>query len=674
MGEKENGHFRHTSHLIRAILFSFLIAASAPAAVVAIDLANGRVLRETNPNATAELPGSSIKPFVLALAEESGVVTAKTLIVCPSKFSVGRHNLTCSHPRNAAGIDPVAALAYSCNHYFAEIAKRVNVPRALREAGFTNVETPTNDDQRMLQAVGLWGIRVTPRELAAAYVRIYKTKPIITTHGLEAAVEYGTAQGLRGIAVGAKTGTARHGWIGGYTQTVAFAAMAPYGNGSVDAGRLAQDALQKPGGFRISTPTGMRSVALEDYVAGVLAGEAKTFKSTQALHAMAVVARTYAVKFKSRHSKDGFDFCGNTHCQVYNPAGIDPRIRDAVAATAGEFLWFKGTLAATYYSQDCGGRSEAGNTVWPELGSTAPYLAPHDDPYCNRQTWKTSLAVADVNRALAAEHLPTGDTFTLRDRTVLCNSKPISAGSFRFAIDRALGWNQIRSDRFSLSRQGNRLLVEGRGTGHGVGLCQHGADAMGKPYREILAFYYPGTKLGLTAAGIEWRKLQTERLEIWTTEEPPNWLDQAARIELPLPPKIRVQLYPTVALFRDATGEPGWTTASTKGNTIRLAPAGTNPISLRHELLHLAMEQKAKPGLPLWFREGLVLALTGEPVSGAPLPDSQIDAAIFQRTDQVLARRGYATAQRRVQALIANYGRSTILGWVTTGIPAQNSR
>ena len=54
----------------------------------------------------------------------------------------------------------------------------------------------------------------------------------------------------------------------------------------------------------------------------------------------------------------------------------------------------------------------------------------------------------------------------------------LSASSFRFAVDRALGWNQMRSDWYESSVSGASLDIVGRGYGHGVGLCQAGAYEM----------------------------------------------------------------------------------------------------------------------------------------------------------------------------------------------------
>ena len=57
------------------------------------------------------------------------------------------------------------------------------------------------------------------------------------------------------------------------------------------------------------------TVPLEEYVAGVLAGESAGFRSAQSLAAMAVAVRTYAVRFQGRHKPEGYDFCDTTHCQ-----------------------------------------------------------------------------------------------------------------------------------------------------------------------------------------------------------------------------------------------------------------------------------------------------------------------------------------------------------------------
>jgi stage II sporulation protein D len=144
---------------------------------------------------------------------------------------------------------------------------------------------------------------------------------------------------------------------------------------------------------------GGRTVAVprERYVAAVVAGEASVLQSDEALKAVAVAARTYAARFRSRHAAEGFDFCSTTHCQRVELDGIAPRL---AAATAGELLWYRGKPAFTPYGRDCGGRTEDAGAVWPDLA--APYLRSHPDPYCRRTGASPWQWAADPVEILAA--------------------------------------------------------------------------------------------------------------------------------------------------------------------------------------------------------------------------------------------------------------------------------
>ena len=132
------------------------------------------------------------------------------------------------------------------------------------------------------------------------------------------------------------------------------------------------------------------AMTLEEYVTAVLQGEAAGFKSDEALKAMAVAARTYAVHFGSRHRLEGFDFCDTTHCQDVRLGNESQRARAAVAATEGELLWFEGRPAATYYHRSCGGELEDASALEPDLH--APYLRRHHDDYCLRTPDESPLA------------------------------------------------------------------------------------------------------------------------------------------------------------------------------------------------------------------------------------------------------------------------------------------
>ena len=210
-------------------------------------------------------------------------------------------------------------------------------------------------------------------------------------------------------------------------------------------------------------------------------------------------------------------------------------------------------------------------------------------------------------------------------------------------------------------------------------------------YREILNFYYPGTKIGIGAQGTQWQQLSSEDVVLLTTrpDRDRELLPLAARFMheaeentgLLYRGPAKLKAYATVEAFRDATGEPGWVAASTRGRTIRMQPtdvlrdAGTLESTLRHELLHMLVESHAKPGTPMWFREGLVLYLA-QPAS-APRPiDTSIDYDTLNKmlrspASEQEMRQAYAEAQARVGKLVAQNGRDAVIVWLQEGIPAK---
>jgi len=58
----------------------------------------------------------------------------------------------------------------------------------------------------------------------------------------------------------------------------------------------------------------------------------------------------------------------------------------------------------------------------------------------------------------------------------------------------------VPSNNFTARREGDTVILDGVGQGHGIGLCQCGAKGMaeaGASYREILSHYFPNTTLNL---------------------------------------------------------------------------------------------------------------------------------------------------------------------------------
>ena len=450
------------------------------------------------------------------------------------------------------------------------------------------------------------------------------------------------------------------------------------------------------------------SMPMDEYIAGVLAGETGTFKSDEALKAMAVTARTYAMHFGSRHALDGFDFCDSTHCQNLRLSDITPRLRKIVEATAGEVLWYDGEPAATYYHANCGGATEDGRFILGNDEQRAPYLKQHSDTYCIRNgagQWRSEVSQRELQRALAAEginvpgqlhavavlqHTPSGRVEFL---TVAgSHSITVPGLTFRSAVGHNIGWDRLKSNWYDVRVEGDRVVFHGRGSGHGVGLCQVGAEVMGeegRSYRAILSFYYPGTRLGVSAQGIAWQQLSSEDVVLFTTrpERDRPLLPLAARIMHEAEEKTglvyngaaKLKVYATIAAFRDATGDPGWVAASTRGHTIRLQPTdvlqdgGTLETTLRHELLHMLVEEHAKPKTPLWFREGLVLYLAqpnGLSRAGSNFENvSALEKALRASMSEQQMREAYADALSRVSKLIEQNGREIVIRWLQEGLP-----
>ncbi len=449
------------------------------------------------------------------------------------------------------------------------------------------------------------------------------------------------------------------------------------------------------------------AIPIEDYVAAVLAGESGDFRNAESLKAMAVVVRTYATRFHGQHSAEGFDFCDTTHCQVPSWNGISSRISAAADFTRGEILLFQRAAVSAFYHQNCGGTTAASREVWPSVSES--YLRTRSDPYCVAASplkWESSISVADLDSALHASGLsaPAGWTAIelvsrsesgraqrLRLRGGSSSDTLISASSFRYAVNRALGWNKIRSDLYNLRNDGDHILFSGRGSGHGVGLCQAGAEEMarqGKDYSQILDFYFPGTRLSKTSAD-DWQKRASDRFELVSTAP------EGDSALLPVAEKIlkedetavgwrlsfraRLQVFPTLDRYRDVAGQPGWVAATTRGQTVRLQPLADLrkrsilESTLRHEFFHLLIEPRARPNTPLWFREGLVLYLAEPNKRNSPsaaLTDKQIEEILRNPGTREEQERAYAAARARAASLIQQNGKSAVLDWLSSGIPS----
>ena len=145
----------------------------------------------------------------------------------------------------------------------------------------------------------------------------------------------------------------------------------------------------------------VNALALDDYVAGVVAGEVPSSWPREALRAQAVAARTYAITTDA--GGRGFDQWPDTRSQVYlGLASETAPTNAAVRATAGQVVTHTGRPAVTFFFSTSGGRTEDVENSF--LGSEPrPWLRSVPDPYDGaspRHRWRVEMPLAEAERKL----------------------------------------------------------------------------------------------------------------------------------------------------------------------------------------------------------------------------------------------------------------------------------
>lgn len=221
----------------RSNAFSHGRDASSSGDLVVLESASGKLVSQQGDCRHATLPGSTLKPFVLAALLDRGLLKPGERLECPGGFRLGKRNLECVHVRNVGPLDAVEALAASCNFWFAVMARRLGpngLQKALRQVGLDAQRAPS-EEQVCLQALGLAHASASPLTLARAYAALlHAGPPELVLQGMRAAVESGTAQRASSTVVwiAGKTGTApgglpgsSAGWFGGWAMRGASASQ-----------------------------------------------------------------------------------------------------------------------------------------------------------------------------------------------------------------------------------------------------------------------------------------------------------------------------------------------------------------------------------------------------------------------------------------------------------------
>lgn len=601
-------------------------------------------------------------------------------------------------------------------------------------------------------------LQVTPIQLAMAYAALFNGSKLLrpalqqSTHvrtqlkiedrernvlleGMRGAVAFGTAEkaeldSLPDFVIG-KTGTSTplqgfrpQGWFAGLvfapgTKAQLLVIVYLKNSRGSEAAKVARPIFEEFAGQPTSkndstyvtvnkaSDNVVHKLPLEDYILQVVATEASIENEPEALKALAVAARTYALKNIGRHRGQGYDFCSTTHCQRFETTAARTTTAAAIRETANLVLRDdRDELADSYYSAACGGMTANLKSIW---NTAAPaYLRGVEDGYCNSGShyrWTDVIAAAKLLKALRSDpRTDVGETLhelavTRHDGTgraelltlVGDRRRTISGWEFKLIVGRALGWQLIKSSRFTVSRSGSDFVFRGGGFGHGLGLCQEGSHVMarrGQSYKRILAHYFPGTRVSgfsvsphLRLSSTNFQLTYPKTLDI---SEAGNVLSvlESSRVELLRRvaaagiqarfPKLEVVINETTGDFVGRTALPSWAAAATKSNRIELQPIQLLKqrrileTTLRHELAHVLIELIGHGKTPRWLTEGMAVYLAGEgKMLGVHQPKNSmtvesVEKALASAKSATEMRNAYAAAYKLVKELIQAEGEGKV--------------
>jgi stage II sporulation protein D len=254
------------------------------------------------------------------------------------------------------------------------------------------------------------------------------------------------------------------------------------------------------------------------YLQGVIPHEMPASWPLESLKAQAVASRSYAYwKMRQRQSQQKlYDLRPSVLDQVFELPRwglgntVPPKVKEALLSTDGEVLFEKPkSILKAYFHSDCGGSTTTANAAWGESNTSAVAVK---DPYCETREsqWSTAWSREKIqSRLMQKLVLPPGSSLKEVIPRAAVDSERVESVDFLFTqgvfkrlraeeLRQLLGYDKIKSTTFTISKNSSEWTFSGRGFGHGVGMCQHGARSMaqkGLGYRQILHHYYPKSSL-----------------------------------------------------------------------------------------------------------------------------------------------------------------------------------
>lgn len=249
-------------------------------------------------------------------------------------------------------------------------------------------------------------------------------------------------------------------------------------------------------------------IPMEEYIIGVVAGEMSVNFEIEALKAQAVAARSYVMK-KMLNSSD-YDVVDNVMNQVYldeedlkekwqdNYEENLNKIKQAVMETKGEYLIYDNEVIEAFFFSTSTGKTENCEEVFVE---SLPYLRSVDSSWDEEVSpvfsTTNEYSLKDFYNLL---NLPYNDSLNVEivKTTSTGRIKQIKINGVDFTGNDIYTKLNLKSTFFEIKKQNNKVTINTKGYGHGVGMSQYGALAMAKKgynYEEILKYYYKGVEI-----------------------------------------------------------------------------------------------------------------------------------------------------------------------------------
>lgn len=238
----------------------------------------------------------------------------------------------------------------------------------------------------------------------------------------------------------------------------------------------------------------------EKYVAAVVEAEGGYNRAPEFYKAQALLVRTYTYAHLQKHQNEGFNLCDAVHCQAYKGRSESDRIYEATFDTKDLIIVNEeGYPITAAFHANCGGMTANSQDVWV---SAEPYLISTPDKYCSggrSATWEKRIPNSQWRKFLALNGV---DTTTLTNNDInfvqKTRQKNYIVKGVKIPTTKVRSHFKLRSAWFNVSVHKHDVRLQGKGYGHGVGLCQEGAIEMaenGWDFEKIINYYYKNVKI-----------------------------------------------------------------------------------------------------------------------------------------------------------------------------------